>query len=95
MRASFLFLVLAALTMAPACSSDPPRPKPVPVLGDACERADERLRDLGCDEQETPDGVPFFRFCKDTMQKGVNLHPECIAQVDSCAGVGKASRGCK
>lgn len=66
----------------------PPPPKTVTVK-DACEH----LRDLGCDTT-SPAGAECEQWMRNTLERGRDLHLECLVEVDSCDDVDLASQGC-
>ena len=37
--------------------------------------------------QATKKGKPFAQFCSETLASGINIEPECIANVSTCGGV--------
>jgi hypothetical protein len=58
-----------------------------PVVGDACDAAQQRLSELGCEEAQTPKGTSFARACVDARQDGRDWRPDCIAQIGDCSQV--------
>lgn len=73
-------------------------PEPVPVVGDACERACARGAELGCVFAEpTPEGATCVDVCRDTEATGwTSMHPECVAVASSCEEASRVSAdGCE
>jgi len=92
MTRSMLVLAATMLLIPPQCAGSTPTPSPPlpPAHGDDCDQAQERLLQLGCREgQPTTKGTPFAQVCRDTIDAGVRLHPECIKVVASCSEVSK------
>ena len=59
---------------------------PTPFDDSACAAACQNLRNLGCYEgTNLPDGTTCEVFCSNTMQKGHDLHPACLAKINTCA----------
>jgi hypothetical protein len=99
-----LFLPLA---LALACSPTPgPAPippvdpvEPIPVVDNACMRAEEKLRELKCERPggqpwaETKAGTPFHEACERAAADGRDWHPDCIAAILSCDEVDLAYTG--
>ncbi len=79
-------------TSAPADARDPSLPAPIGTTD--CDRAESRLRQLGCSQAASPKGVPFAQSCRDAAETGVDLGAKCIAAVTRCEDVEAASRGC-
>jgi len=57
----------------------------IPADDSACPAACIHLRDLGCPEGDPlPDGTSCEKFCSETQKAGHDLHPGCIAKIQSC-----------
>lgn len=82
-----IIFVAAALGLA-GCPTEPvvPDPKIPQVKGSEwCERAEKNLLALGCEEgQPTKEGKSFTEFCKETQANGIDLNPQCLANISSC-----------
>jgi hypothetical protein len=73
-------------------------PAPVPVDGDACERACATGTRLGCPFAEpTPDGTTCVQVCIDTERTGwTRWHAECVAEATTCEEASRVSAdGCR
>ncbi len=62
---------------------------PIPVIANIqyCSTAEAHLKALGCipsDKPYTLKGKSFSQFCQETMQNGINLHPDCLSKIVSC-----------
>jgi hypothetical protein len=72
-------------------------PRPVPVDGDACERACATGARLGCPFAEsTPDGTSCVQVCIDTERSGwTTMNPSCVAAATTCEEASRVSAdGC-
>jgi len=73
----------------------PPDPKQQPG-SEFCPAAEDRLEELGCfdDYLDMPSGlvfdpetkkmISFADFCEDVQKYGINLKPECLANITEC-----------
>ena len=86
MRAFALAMVLVACGPAPG-------PRPIVISDDACERAEARLRMLACAAAQSPRGTGFASVCHSVAAAGIDLHPACVATIESCSQADEASRG--
>ena len=69
-----------------------PNPSAEPDAGpelDPCERACQRLTELGCEEAEpTEGGASCVEVCRNVEDSGaVSLDPDCVAQLAACADI--------
>lgn len=94
-----LGLVAAAFALAPCaallpgCAGDLwPDPAPIPQPAGACARAEEHLRDLGCDDAADLGGG-FGAFCERSAKRAVDMHPTCVAAITSCDAFKGATKG--
>jgi hypothetical protein len=85
---------MRALVLAVFVACGPPTaPRPIVISDDACERAEARLRALACSAAQSPRGTGFAVVCHSVAAAGVDLHPACIATIESCSQADEASRG--
>jgi hypothetical protein len=97
-----LAIFLSRCTPLPTPLPVPPDPIPQggagPVLTD-CERAGERLEELGCRDKsgaplwQTPEGKPFAEACDYSASMGRDWKPECLATIHDCGEIDAAMRG--
>lgn len=100
----FGFVLVALTRCVPLPVPDPVPPDPTPnggagpVLSD-CERAGERLRELGCKDGsgqplwQTPEGKSFADACEYSASTGRDWKPECLATIRDCGEIDGAMRG--
>ncbi len=95
-------VIVAALVLA-GCSGPPhpadgPGPQPIVKAdgGATCAEMCAHLAALGCPEAEpTPAGHSCEFVCTETLQAGMDVHPECVVSVTRCEDVSRASQGCQ
>ncbi len=99
-----LLVLLVVVVVASGCCPPSPvdtaePPQPIPVVDNACERAELRLERLDCRQADgspwwtTPEGAPFSEACEVAMADGRQWHPELIACLVSCDDLIDAYRG--
>lgn len=101
-----LLIAVAFVVGCPGCPPPPPDPPPppppsdgggppVPTEGEPCERACERMRQLGCPEAEpNPAGDACeVWLCAQAGSTIVDHDFECLARIESCADVDGRCRG--
>lgn len=93
------FVSVIAIVIALFMMGCPPREPEVPPSADggdhatACERACERMRQLGCEEAEpTPRGESCESVCTNALAEGQPLDPECVSRVAACDGLASCQR---
>lgn len=101
---AFAAILLTRCVPLPMPDPVPPDPTPNggagPVLSD-CERAGERLLELGCRDDygqplwQTPEGKPFADACEYSASTGRDWCPAAIARIEDCSGIDWAMRSCK
>lgn len=91
-----LAFALACELQPPVTPEDKPAPttepaKPIEPTPDVNEAACQRFEELGCQSRDgrnlwepTPGGVECPDVFKNAQKNGVDLHPECIAEMESC-----------
>ena len=92
---SLILILVAVGCGAPPYGPQPapvPKPEPAPVEASDCEKAHEKLVELNCELQKTPEGAPFSEACETAADDGRNWRPDCIALVESCDQVEEAFR---
>ncbi len=86
----------------PTTSSEPPSPTVVPTSPlpeptiDWCAKAEDHIQNM-CDNAKgtycclivapTQKGKSFTQFCHEKEAQGLNLNPQCIANVKTCEAV--------
>lgn len=92
-----LALGLSLGMLGASCPPPEPTPPTPPDSGTPCERACERLEQLGCPGAEgTPEGTPCETVCEDTENSGVaRFCPDEVADIDSCAELEDAFEACE
>ena len=88
--------VLALLTLGAQCQVNPPEPKPAPDVyippdePGACEKACQRLTELGCEEATPTDaGDGCLEVCENA---GEHLDLACVVRAKACAEVNTCVR---
>lgn len=84
-------LYVLAMTLLTSCTSHPAE---YPIE-DACDLAQARLEELGCEEATTPAGTPFAEVCVRAYRDGRDWCATEIAVVQSCEEIEEASRRCE
>jgi hypothetical protein len=105
MRKLVLVLLLLGCHPQPTPPNPPPGPEPE---ASACAVMCQRIgpENLNCEEGEAvydsdlpgPPGVPnqsCTDFCERQQKNGLNLYPQCVAQVQSCGEIEPARQRCE
>jgi len=83
---------IAILMLVCGCVTHP-TPAPAPVPAGACQAAQERLEELGCQEAKTPKGTPFSEACDRAVDDGRSWCPVAVSRIDECAEFTDAAEG--
>jgi hypothetical protein len=91
-NASQLAVVVASFLAVLACSHPAP-PSNFPADSSACQRAGQRLRELGCPGAVSPKGHTFEAVCVGVVDSGVDLTAAgCVERAGSCDAVKACAR---
>lgn len=85
--------LVVALCGCPPKPDVPPPITPADIPDGACQAAQERLEQLGCEEARTPAGEPFGEACERARARGASWCPVAVSQIDYCSQFEAAAEG--